>query len=302
MYTPTKTLTAFSIRGNFPLRGSRFACSTARPRDHHDTDELRGRLRVFGACPGRYSIQEIQPAEYLDGDEGVGTAGGDLVENDLISNIDLPPATDADDYHFCEIPPGTISGYVFQDGPAIEITPGDSLPNISTIRDGKHTSDDLPLGGVVLELRNGVTGEPILGSQALPGLYAADQTISAVTDENGHFEFRGLAPGNYAVFETQPRGYIDSLDTPGSLGGIAINPSQSTPEFVLTQLLVAHHDDAILRIALPAGQTSVENNFSEVRVESPFFLTPPPPETVAHCSARRYLAAAAGHAHLARSG
>ena len=186
--------------------------------------------------------------------------------------------TNAVNYNFCEIPPGSISGTVFQDGAAIEVAEGET-PNIAALRDGKLTPDDTPISGVTLELRNGVNGEPILGSHALAGLYAVNSPIRSVTNQNGHFQFIGLPPGNYAVFEVQPAAYIDSLDTPGSAGGIAINPQANVDPAIIQLLSISPNNDAIIRIALFPGLNSVNNHFSEVRVVTPeiFFFPPPPP-------------------------
>ena len=72
-------------------------------------------------------------------------------------------------YDFCEIPPATLSGFVFQDGPPIPLEFAGQVPDVLALRDGKLTPDDTRLAGVVLMLRDGVTGVPILGSAALAG-------------------------------------------------------------------------------------------------------------------------------------
>src|SRR5262249_40569043 len=35
------------------------------------------------------------------------------------------------------------------------------------------------------------------------------------------YDFSGLRPGSYTLTETPPAGYLDGIDTPGSLGGTA---------------------------------------------------------------------------------
>ncbi|MEZ6092046.1 MAG: SdrD B-like domain-containing protein [Pirellulaceae bacterium] len=110
--------------------------------------------------------------------------------------------------------------------------------DLRSISDGKRTADDKPLAGVTLELRN-VLGQPFLGENALPGTYP-DGPIRTVTDANGYYEFRGLNDGTYHVYQVQPDGYIDGLDTPGSSGGFAVNaadqPTDNTTRFVLQTL------------------------------------------------------------------
>jgi hypothetical protein len=125
---------------------------------------------------------------------------------------------------------------------------------------------------VVLQLRDGHTGQPITADQALPGQYAPG-TITVVTDSNGFYQFTGLAAGVYAVFEVHPAGYIDGRDTPGSHGGVAVNPDVPIDPAILAQLQIDPSNDAILAIDLGAGQHATEYNFSEIRVEPFWFPT-----------------------------
>jgi hypothetical protein len=104
--------------------------------------------------------------------------------------------------------------------------------------------------------------------------------LRVVTDANGYYIFRGLKPGNYTVIEAQPKELLDSVDTPGTQGGLTLNPSDI--ETVEPQAVLPFADagldlrsDAILRIGLAAGQHAQENNFSEVRVQP---VVPPPPK------------------------
>jgi hypothetical protein len=152
------------------------------------------------------------------------------------------------------------------------------VPDVLALRDGKLTSDDTRLAGVVLELRDGVTGLPILGSAALPGLYAADQPIVTTTDVNGFYAFHGLRPGVYGVFDVKPEGYLPGIDTPGSLGGVVISTLVVTDPAVLAQLIEQPQDDAIVQIGLPLAGDSINNNFSVVTtIVIPFQVFPPQP-------------------------
>jgi len=238
--------------------------------------DINGEFHFTGLAPGVYGLSEEQPIAYLDGDEDVGSAGGLVIDNDLMIDIDLGSGVNAIDYHFCEVPGGSIAGFVFRDGPAILVAEGE-LPDIVSVRNGLLTSDDKRLAGVTLELRHGITGVPILGSEALPGHYAADQPIRTVTDKNGHYVFTGLRAGIYGVFEVQPDAFVDSIDTPGTSGGIAFNPHQTVDPLVIEQLSVSPKNDAIIRIALFAGESSINNNFSEVTTTTPPPPPPPPP-------------------------
>ena len=219
--------------------------------------------------PGLYGVEEIQPQGYLQGVTHVGTAGGELLSADLIAGANLGPGVNGLDYNFCEAVPASISGYVFQDGPAIQIDQGDEMPDPSTIRDGTLTSDDQRLVGVVITLGDG-SGAPVLDANGDP--------ITTLTDENGYYQFTGLERGVYTVIETQPDGLIDSIDTAGSKGGIAVNPSDEIDPFLLNQLAVDPNDDAIIRIPISMGDAATSYNFSEVRVEEmPNNIPPDPP-------------------------
>ncbi|MCX7427684.1 MAG: carboxypeptidase regulatory-like domain-containing protein, partial [Planctomycetia bacterium] len=175
-----------------------------------------GEYQFTNLAPGTYGVEEIQPVEYLDGNERLGSAGGVLAANDLMTTIVLAPGAKGVDYNFCEIVPATISGYVFQDGPTVRLLYNQPAPDPATIRDGKFTADDTPIAGVMLALGDG-SGAPILDAGGRP--------ITTVTDARGYYEFTGLAPDVYTILETQPTEYVDSIDTAGSVGGIAVNPS-----------------------------------------------------------------------------
>ena len=80
-----------------------------------------------------------------------------------------------------------------------------------------------------------------------------------------------LRPGTYHVYQVQPEEFIDGLDTPGTTGGIAVNPADEVEEDdrIMIQTLAFSEltdprDDAILNITLVGGGGSVNNNFSEI--------------------------------------
>jgi hypothetical protein len=101
-----------------------------------------------------------------------------------------------------------------------------------------------------------------------------------------------LPAGTYAVVQIQPEGVIDNLDRPGTQGGFAVNPpglfvapgGPPSPgvQANIEQFRQQFGDNAIMRIPLPAGQHSLENNFSEVVTKFappvPPIEPPPPPE------------------------
>lgn len=231
------------------------------------TDE-DGMYRFDNLAPGTYGVEEIQPEGYLQGRTHPGSEGGRLEDDDRIVEVDLGPGVDGVEYNFCEMVPAKISGYVFQDGPPIEVMWGETLVDPATVRDGAYTPDDTPIQGVVLQLGDG-SGAPILDAQGNP--------ITTVTDASGYYEFNNLEPGTYTVVEIHPDAYRDSLDTAGTNGGIAINPQDSIDPTLLSQLAVDPKNDAIVRIPVSMGDQAVNYNFSEVLVVSQPPIFPPDP-------------------------
>ena len=251
------------------------------------TDE-EGAYSFTGLRPGEYAVREFQPEEFFDGDQKAGTGGGDVSMNDLITKIPLHGGQSLVHYNFCENPPAVISGYVFQDGPTLLTQQGKIPDRLRPLRDGVRDDSDKPLSGVVMELRT-ISGQLFPSNRALPGIYSGP-TITVTTDENGYFEFTGLRAGSYHIYQRQPLGYIDGLDTPGTTGGFAVNPEDIIDDYgrqyLLDSLLVENftnpRNDAILVVSIQSGEFSVENNFSEIQIEAepssvPPIGSPPPP-------------------------
>ncbi|WP_197356594.1 SdrD B-like domain-containing protein [Aureliella helgolandensis] len=243
------------------------------------TTAADGTYTFAGLRPGTYSVREHQPIGLFHGGQVAPTTGGDASVADLISGIQLSGGQHITDANFCEVPPVEISGYVFQDGPDITNATGTVPDDRYSVRDGKRTSDDTPLAGVTLQLRL-VTGAQAGASSALPGYYSGD-VIEVTTDANGYYSFPGLRAGAYIVFEIQPKDYVDSLDRPGTLGGVTLNSQSEVdaffnafPSSTLRQFSAGQMMDAVVGINLNPGESSQENNFSEVRAKS---VLPPPP-------------------------
>jgi protocatechuate 3,4-dioxygenase beta subunit len=257
--------------------------------------DVNGNYKFTGLRPGTYQVVEHQPEGYFDNLAHLGSDGGTIIDSNHMSDLMVDSDEALLDYNFCESPPADLSGYVFIDGAPIT-TNSPLLPEeVAEFRDGLRTPDDTPLAGVVIELRNGVSGDPIRVGEALPGYYSgsANDPIRTVTDAHGYYHFGGLPGGTYGVVEVTPAGLIDGLDTPGTLGGFAINPvapqsltGLSTQSIVpplgvqqtIEQFRQEVGNDAIVWIPLAAGQQSVENNFSEVRTQ-PLVLIENPPVT-----------------------
>ncbi len=250
-----------------PIRGvTIYLLGASGTRVAQTTTNAAGQYEFVNLVPGTYSVKEVQPAGYYHAGQHVGTHGGGVAADDLITNIVLRSGDSAVEYDFCEHLPATISGYVFRDGAPIVL---DSSVDPSTIdvreyRDGALTPDDQRLARVVLELWD-AESNPVLDAQGRP--------LRAVTGSDGYYQFSGLRPRQfYTVRELQPAGYVDSLDAAGTTTGLAANRGEPLAPAVL-QLTFEHRYDVIVRINVEVGQHSQLNNFSEVQT-----VTPPPPE------------------------
>jgi len=235
-----------------------------------ETDAL-GKYRFDALMPGVYSIRQTQPEGFFHGGQIIGDQGGDDAADDLLLGLTLAIGTQGKGYDFPEIPPASVSGFVFQDGEQIRLSGGLLPESLRQYSDGVLTSDDVRIEGVQLELRD-TTGMPVAIRDSLPGHYDGD-TVLAWTDAEGFYEFTGLRPGTYHVYQQHPDGYVDGLDTAGSTGGYPVNAPDAQHDAVrrLVEGLSADdmtdpQDDAILNVAVVGGQSSEQNNFSELRV------------------------------------
>ena len=223
------------------------------------TTDANGKYAFTDLKPGMYGTEEIQPAAYLEGSNAVGTAGGTLDGPDRILNAQLDSGVNGLNYDFWEVVPAKISGYVFQDGPAIVVKEGDPMPDIPSLRDGKLTPDDVRLSAVVLELCDG-SGVPLLDSHG--------NKTTTVTDVNGYYEFNMLYPGEYSIVEIPPSQYLAGIDRAGSNGGLVVNPYSQVATSMLSSLAVNANGNAIVRIPVNPGDVAVQYNFSHVLVTS----------------------------------
>jgi hypothetical protein len=238
------------------------------------TTDGNGKYAFVDLAPGVYGIEEVQPAGYLEGADRVGSAGGALDGPNFIRSVSLDSGVDGVNYDFWEVPPAMISGYVFQDGPAIVLEKGDPLPHIPGLRDGIRTPDDKPLSGVVLQLCDG-SGSPLTGADGKP--------ITTTTDANGYYEFANLTMDDYTIVEVQPAGYLSGIDTAGTKGGYVVGSYtyDQLPKSI-QGLGLDPAGKAIARIQINPGDVAAQYNFSHVLVQynppsDPVFPTPPSP-------------------------
>lgn len=136
----------------------------------------------FGDIPaGDYVIVEIQP-------EGYGDAPENPTNRVPITVGVGDPATPV---NFGERA-GSIAGLVYND----------------TNNNGLREDDEPPIPGVTLTL----TGTDARGNAV---------NLTVVSGPDGSYVFPDVPGGTYAITETQPDGYDDGIDTPGTAGGTA---------------------------------------------------------------------------------
>ncbi len=143
--------------------------------------------------PGTYQLTEQQPEGYLDGLAATNGSVG-TVDGDTISGIVVDGTGETDGYAFGELLAASLAGAVFEDLDA----------------DGVRDADEPGIANVTVQL----TGTDDIGSTP------TELNQTATTDADGDYEFLGLRPGNYAVTQTQPEGYLDGREIAGGAGGV----------------------------------------------------------------------------------
>jgi SdrD B-like domain len=137
----------------------------------------------FSVSGGSYTLREIQPSDYLDGEESAGTNRATIVADDQIA-VSVSREEQSGQNNFGERQLSSISGKVYLDAND----------------DGTATNEELPLESVTIELLDS-TGAVVSRTNSLA---------------DGSYTFRSLNPGFYTVHEIQPEGYLDGLETPGA--------------------------------------------------------------------------------------
>lgn len=170
---------------------------------------------------GLYQIVEITPDGLVDGSSHVGTIGGNSVGTSVgggrIRNIAMIPAGLGADYDFCEGTAASIGGRVYHDAS----------------HNGHVDPGEGPIPGVTIELI-GAQGEVIATEQ---------------TDAEGRYRFDDVRPGVYTLREQQPAGYLDGVDTAGTVRGETTGRSDGI--------------DSLTAIDLKQGDVGVDYNFGE---------------------------------------
>ncbi|MCZ4109389.1 SpaA isopeptide-forming pilin-related protein [Brevundimonas diminuta] len=130
---------------------------------------------------GDYVVVEIQPEGYGEGPENPSNRVPVTIRPDQ-----TPPTVDFGERT------GSLSGLTYNDAN----------------NNGVHDANEPVIGGVTLTL----TGTDARGESV---------TRTVVSGPDGAYRFTDLPGGAYTVTETQPDGYDDGLDTPGTSGGLS---------------------------------------------------------------------------------
>ena len=175
------------------------------------TTDANGNYTFESVLPwDSWTVEITEPAGYTNtGDLDGGSDGTTVVDTTGADRLDA-------DFGL-QPPLGSISGSVYSD------------PN----NDGTfNTADgDSPIEGVEVIL----TGTDLSGNT---------YNLITTTDANGDYIFPDLPAGNYTVTETQPTGFDDGIDTPGTLAVSAGNDS--------------------FDVTLGSGDNSIDNDFYEI--------------------------------------
>ncbi len=180
------------------------------------TTDANGFYSFTNLAPGSYRVEETQPPNLVDGCDHPGTTGGTVGPNqgigtDFITAIPLAAGDNSQNNDFFECAPAQLSGHVYFDR------------NCNCVFD----SGDMPIPGVTLTLRDA----------------SGNVVGTTTTDSNGFYSFTNLMPGTYRVEETQPAGYQDGCDHPGTTGG-TVGPNQGIGTDFITGIPLAANDNS----------------------------------------------------------
>ena len=171
-----------------------------------------GEYHFENLAPGHYTITEIQPTDFIDGRDSLGSVtdlSGNTQTRGEQANDEFTVWLDSGDqginYDFGELLPASISGFVHTD------------PN----GDGELNSNfgDQVLANVAIELLDN----------------DGNVVASTTTDENGFYEFTGLQPGNYTLVQSQPDGFFTA-------GQNARGNGDDTVDNVISEIVIASGD------------------------------------------------------------
>ena len=267
------------------------------------TTDINGNYSFTGLAADTYYVKETQPqyfdssanngdggfVNYLDGQDAQNNTP--ITENsDTITNLQIvDSSTNLIGNNFGELPPASISGYVFLDqlrNKDFGINPGESLTDSDTPATMTDINGDLVTVGTgnndeftvfTVNVRNGEFDDDEFGIAGVTvRLYDSNDlnTLLAetTTDANGYYRFDGLSSGDYTVIQVQPSDYVDGLynsDSDLNFSASDVNPGNvlgtSIGEYVDGDVddPDIYTNDNFNNITLSYGQSGVDYNFPE---------------------------------------
>ena len=179
-----------------------------------------GAYSFSNVVPGNYIIQESQPANFVDVQDGDETIDGDsadgLFDKDNLIFVYVDSEEADSNNNFIEEKASAVYGNVSEDTNGGSVSADDPIENVEIT--------------LVMDLNsNGVydTGEPY-------------QTT--LTNASGNYKFENLNSGDYIIIETQPLGYSDVEDGDRSDDGDAYDLFYDTDNQIIVELLVGESD------------------------------------------------------------
>ena len=162
------------------------------PVERTASTDASGRYQFPGLRPGDYSLVEMQPRNWSDGKEWIGTAGGTILNDRFAVSLPLGSNLTAGGYNFTESPLTWISGTVYVDADENATLGQDEEGIVETTVTLKGITDQ----GVKI-----------------------DRTT--LTNDRGYYVFDNLQPGTYSVSEGETPGYFQASNQVGTRGGKA---------------------------------------------------------------------------------
>lgn len=190
-----------------------------------------GAFNFTNLSPGTYALSETQPAEYLDGRDAAGSAGGTVgaIGTDRIENIVLGASASATGYLFGEVRRASMAGHVFVD------------TNGNAVRDAAERTG---IAGVGMTLSGADDVGPV--------------ERSAVTGAAGLYTFGDLRPGTYQVQQAVIAGVTHTGMSAGSKGG-----SDGATVLVPGAAVTGADKRSMGGIVLAGGDTATGYDFGE---------------------------------------
>ena len=270
------------------------------------TTDINGNYSFTNLPDGNYEVREIQPqyydpsanngeggfVNYLDGKEAKNNdPNSSDVSDNTITNLAISGGNSLISNNFGELPPASISGYVFLDllrTKDVGINPGESLldsDSSTIIQDingndvtvGTGNNDQFTV--FTVDVRNGEFDDDEFGLAGIEiQLSGTDDEGSPVsetttTDANGYYRFDGLRPSNgtgYTVTQVQPSDYDDGIynfDADLDFSRTEVLPGNilGTQEGLYNDpgYTVNTAEDNFSSINLNFGQSGVDYNFPE---------------------------------------